>query len=242
MRRVERHHLKRNPLAVFLVDLQHSLSQRGQAVAIGVVVVVLVVVSVVGYIAWQERERQRAGGALANAMAVLEAEVSETPDSDDDSDRTYPTWQAKFEAALPKLREAADAYPKTAQGLQARYQAASVLAGLDRPEEAAVEYQLLVDFAADELYKLVGRLGLAEAHLSAGRYEDAIAILETQTSSVRSTVPVDAVLMRLGHVYREVNRSDDARAAFNRVTEEFPASVYATDAQTQADDLRQAGE
>ena len=243
MRREERHHLKENPLAVFLADLQETLSERGRAVAIVALMLILGAVSVVGYVAWQETQRQRAGDALAVAMAVLEAEVSEAPgETDTGAGPTYPTWQAKFEAALPKLREAADAYPDTAQGLQARYQVASVLAGLDRPDEAATEYQRVIDTAGDELYRLVGRMGLAEAHLTAGRYQDAIAILEAQTSAVESAVPVDAVLMRLGHVYREAGQPDDALAAFTRVTEEFPTSVYAADAQTQADALRQGEE
>ena len=136
------------------------------------------------------------------------------------------------------MREAADAYPNTAQGLQARYQVASVLAGLGRPDEAATEYQRVIDTAADELYRLVGRLGLAEAHLSAGRYQDAITILEGQTSAVESIVPVDAVLMRLGQAYRAAGQPGDALAAYTRVTEEFPASVYAMNAQAKVDSLR----
>ena len=242
MRREERHHLKENPLAVFLTDLQASLSDRGRAIAIATGVLIVGAASVAGYVTWQEAQRQRAGDALAEAMAVLDAEVSDAPSTGTESGQTYFTWQAKFEAALPKLREAADAYPDTAQGLQARYQVASVLAGLGRPDEAATEYQRVIDTADDELYRLVGRLGLAEAHLSAGRYQDAITILEAQTSAVESAVPVDAVLMRLGHAYREAGQPADALASYTRVTDEFPASVYAMDAQAQADILRRSEE
>ncbi len=53
-------------------------------------------------------------------------------------------------------------------------------------------------------------LGLAEAHLTAGRYQDAISLLEGQTGSLESTTPVDAVLMRLGRAYQLAGQSDDA--------------------------------
>ncbi len=241
MRREERHHLKENALAVFLSDLQDSLSERGRTVAVVVALVVVGVVAAGGYAAWQESQRQRAGDLLAEALTVLEAEV--VPPGQDPAEgtsgETYPTWQAKLAAALPRLQEAADAYPETPQGLAARYQAAAALASLGRADEAVSEYQRVVDIAGDELYGQMGRLGLAEAHLMAGRHTDAIALLETQTSTVDSMVPVDGVLMRLGQAYRAAGQPDDALAAFTRVTEEFPTSVYFPDAQVQADALRQ---
>ncbi len=245
MRRKERRHLKENVLAVFLSDLRESLSERRRSIVILCGTLVVGVAGVGTYAAWQDTQRQRAGDLLARALTVLEAEVVPSPDDPVASGSggmppdTYPTWEVKFEAALPRLQEVADAYPETVQGLAARYQAAAVLTGLGRDGEAAAEYERVADIAGDQLYGQMGRLGLAEAHLSVGRYTDAIAVLDSQMSVVGSVVPVDAVLMRLGHAYREVGRSDDALAAFTRVTEEFPASVYWLDAQVQADALRQ---
>ena len=49
---------------------------------------------------------------------------------------SFATEAAKLNAALPKLKAAADAYPDTAAGITARYHYASSLAALGRHDEA----------------------------------------------------------------------------------------------------------
>ncbi len=152
---------------------------------------------------------------------------------------SFSSLEAKLEAALPQLLTAADAYPSTQQGLTARYQAAAVLIALERAAEAVVQYRQVMDLAGDALYGQMSRMGLAEALLLTGQPQEAIPLLEGQTSSLESLIPVDAVLMRLGHAYQLAGQPDDALAAFNRVVEEFPISMYFTDAQQQVETLRQ---
>ena len=152
---------------------------------------------------------------------------------------SFSSLEAKLKTALPQLLTAADAYPSTQQGLTARYQAAAVLIALERATEAAVQYRQVMDLAGDALYGQMSRMGLAEALLLTGQPQEAIPLLEGQTSSLESLIPVDAVLMRLGHAYQLAGQPDDALAAFNRVVEEFPISMYFTDAQQQVETLRQ---
>ena len=152
---------------------------------------------------------------------------------------SFPSLEAKLEVALPQLVAAADAYPDTQQGLTARYQAAAVLIALERADEAAEEYRRVIDLAGDTLYGQMSRMGLAEALLLTGEPQEAIPLLESQMSSLESVVPIDAVLMRLGHAYQLAGQPDDALAAFNRVVEEFPISMYFTDAQQEVETLRQ---
>ena len=154
---------------------------------------------------------------------------------------TFPTLDAKLETALPELLAVADAYPSTQQGLTARYQAAAVLIALERADEAAGQYQQVIDLAGEALYGQMSRMGLAEALLLTGQPQEAIPLLESQTSSLESLIPVDAVLMRLGHAYQLAGQPDDALAAFNRVVEEFPISMYFTDARQEVETLRQGG-
>jgi tetratricopeptide (TPR) repeat protein len=152
---------------------------------------------------------------------------------------SFPSLEAKLEMALPQLVAAADAYPDTQQGLTARYQAAAVLIALERADAAAEEYRRVIDLAGDTLYGQMSRMGLAEALLLTGEPQEAIPLLERQMSSLESVVPIDAVLMRLGHAYQLAGQPDDALAAFNRVVEEFPISMYFADAQQEVDTLRQ---
>ena len=154
---------------------------------------------------------------------------------------SYPTVEAKLEAALPQLLAVADAYPSTQQGVTARYQAAAVLVALERADDAVTQYQHVIDVAGDALYGQMSRMGLAEAHLLTGQPQEAIALLESQTGSLESIIPVDAVLMRLGRAYLLAGQPDDALATFNRVVEEFPISMYYADAQQEVETLRLDG-
>ena len=151
---------------------------------------------------------------------------------------TFPSLNAKLEAALPQLLAVADAYPNTQQGFTARYQAAAVLVELERADEAAAQYRQVIDLAGETLYGQMSRMGLAEALLLTGEPQEAIPLLENQNSALESLIPVDAVLMRLGHAYQQAGQPDDALAAFNRVVEEFPISMYFTDAQREVETLR----
>ena len=274
MRREERHHLKENPLAVWITELRQAVVGRGGAVTTALIVVGVGLVAAAGYLGWQERRAELAGDLLGQAMAVVEAqvvpppatvvdEVDEPPADDgpaaeeeteadpDDTDPvplsttfeqppgTYPSLDAKLEAALPRLLEAADRYPRTAAGITARYHAATVLVTLGRSEEAISQYEQVIELAEGEIYGSMAVLGLADVLTAAGRPEEAIALLEGETAAPESVVPVDAVLMQLGRAYHRAGQADQALASFTRVVEEFPLSAYYTDAQQQVDALRQ---
>ncbi len=182
-------------------------------------------------------------GPAAAATDVVDNPSSETPPSLPadfvQPPGSFPSLEAKLELALPQLVAAADAYPRTQQGLTARYQAAAVLIALERADEAAEEYRRVIDLAGDTLYGQMSRMGLAEALLLIGEPQEAIPLLEGQMISLESLVPVDAVLMRLGHAYQLAGQRGDALAAFNRVVEEFPISMYFTDAQREVENLQQ---
>ena len=287
MKRAERHHLKENPVAVFVTQVQEAFRERGSSVVIGVTAVLAIVLGGGGYFAWQQWQNGRAGSLLAEALtvagapvvpppapgdaeaeaagAVTEGEVAIEPaatstapasaaDAESASDAippapaepapfvqppgSYPSEIARLEAAVPKLLAAADAYPSSLSGITARYQAAAGLVALGRTDEAAEQYRQVISAAGDRIYGRMATLGLAETHLLAGDYEAAIALLEGETAVVDSDVPVDAVLMRLGRAYRLAGRPGDALAAFTRVVEEFPGSLYFLDAQREAETLR----
>ena len=154
---------------------------------------------------------------------------------------TYPSLAAKFEEAVPMLLAVAEEFPTTVSGISARYQAAAALAVLERPAEAGEQYERVIADAGDGIYVRMATLGLSEVRLLAGDYAAAIALLEGETAVVASDLPVDAVLMRLGRAYELAGQNGDALAAYTRVLEEFPGSLYFTDAEREAESLRNAG-
>ena len=238
MKRAERHHLKANPLAAGLQPMLESV--RGGRWAAGAVIVLGVLLVGTSVFGWQQWRTSRASELLASAMAIVDAPVVPPDDGQSavgTSAGAYPSEAAKLETAVPRLIEAADTYPGMTQGIVARYQAAVALGALGRTTEAAEQYQRLIEVAGDGIYGRMARLGRAEAHLQAGEYSDAIALLEAESQLADAEFPVDAVLMRLGQSYRLADLPAEATLAFQRLVDEFPASGYRFDAERELDTL-----
>ncbi len=269
MRREERQHLKENLVAKIVVGVQNRLADGGRLMMVLISIIMLGLVGVAGFYTWTGMNEQRAGELLARAMETLGAAVvspeDEAPSAEGEGEGegeevaspeqegesasrpavfvqppgSYPSLEAKLEDALDHLLSAANEYPTTQQGLTARYQAAAVLVALERPDDALPHYRQVMVAAGDELFGQMSLMGLAEALLLTGQASEAILLFESQIGSLESLVPIDAVLMRLGHAHQLVGQSDDALAAFNRVVEEFPVSIYYTDALEEVETLTQ---
>lgn len=253
MRREERHHLKDNPLATAMTRIQSALEVRGRTLAVAGAIVAVAAIGVGGYFAWQQQRANAAGELLADALIVLDSQIAAPPAIDDATDESsaewvqpagsFPTEEARLEAALERLVTLANAYPDLRPGIAARYEAASALVALGRLDEAAAAYEQVIAAAGDPLHAAVARLGLAETRILGGDAAAAVELLEQETMGAESAVPLDAVLMRLGHAYELAGQDSDALAAFTRVMDEFPLSIYASEARRKSDalDLAAAG-
>lgn len=254
MKRSERHHLKQNPLASFLAELSETDWVNTRAVAGGAVVVGALVVAGAVF-GWQQYRSSRASALLAAAMAIVDAPVVATETADDTGGvasmadagvpTEFPSVAAKLETAVPRLLEAADAYPSLSQGIVARYQAAVVLGVLDRTGEADTQYQRVMELAGEGVYARMARLGRAEALLAAGDYDGAITLLaEASAASATDSagLPRDALLMRLGQAYALAGQSAEATSTFRQLIDEFPASGYRFEAQRELDTLPLQGD
>ena len=268
MRRSERRHLKENAFAAAIGNLQGQVQRFGRALTIGLLIVVCCLIVFGGYSWFTSRATAQAGTLLANALAVADAPVMPPPppssivDTFDDAAEpdsepteasdaagasaeftqpvgTYPSLEAKMVEALPRLIEAADAYPTTGPGITARYRAGAALAALGRHEEASAQYQQVINSSDAGVYTRMAVLGLADTYIAQGGYEDAIALLEqsTLTAGPVAELPIDGVLMRLGHAYDEAGRAPEARATYQRILDEFPLSLYAAIAETELEAL-----
>jgi TolA-binding protein len=69
--------------------------------------------------------------------------------------------------------------------------------------------------------------------MAAGRHDDALKIY-TDVAAVRDgALPVDGLLMQLGRASKRAGKMAEARAAFQRVIDEFPESGFVSVAQQQ---------
>src|SRR5688500_17584190 len=136
MKRDERHHLKENEFANLVSRTSEGMRAHGRGVGMAAVLVVVALALVGGYFFWRSHREEKAGAMLAEAMATAQAPVQPPAIGTPAIAGTFPTEQARTAAALPKFLAAADAYPTTDAGIEARYQAAATLAQLGRHAEA----------------------------------------------------------------------------------------------------------
>jgi len=231
MKRTERHHLKENEFAEGLLGAKHWYEANSKTISYIGIAVALALAAVMGTMAYRQMIQGKASSALAAALAVAEAPVlppapAEAGKPPVQRPGTYPTDRARLEAALPKLLEVADAYPDSDAGIMARYRAAAALVAVGRTQDGAARYKEVVD-KGKGAYQVMARLGIAEAHLMAGQFDQAIASLKEVEALKSDDVPVDGVLMQLARAYQLAGKSADAKKTFKRVVDEFPQSPYA---------------
>jgi len=242
MKRTERKHLKENELQTFARETRDRLEGRRRESTAIVAVLVVIGVIAIGYFAWRERVQTRAHALLADAVAVQAARVGPPPAAGTPAANagglSFPTERERAQAALTKLKIAADAYPSTDAGLYARYQQAASYMTLGQPKEAAATYQQVIDRAGDKIYGQMAKLGLAEAHARAGQYDQAINTFRELSLRKDGPLPVDGILMQLGRTYLDAGKRVEAQQTFNRLVEEFPESPFSGDARRELENLK----
>lgn len=237
MKSTERHKLKENDFAHTVARTREMVDQRRKEVLVIVIAVIAVAAVIGGYLAWRASRDGKAEALLASALAVAEAPVYTPPPPAPGSPPpvqppgTFRTERERLDAALPRLQAAADAYPDTEAGITARFHLAATLAELGRYAEAEQRYQEVIQKAGSKsLYRQTARLGLGEAQLAQGKGEAAIATFKELSTDANSPLPVDGVLMQLGRAALVAGKSDEATRAFTRVVDEFPQSLYVSEA------------
>ena len=73
-------------------------------------------------------------------------------------------------------------------------------------------------------------MGLASAMSLGGKHDEAIKTYGELAAARDTMLPVDGVLMALAQANLKAGKTQDARAAFKRVVDEFPTSPYAGEA------------
>jgi TolA-binding protein len=229
-----RHELKQNEFAVATLTVAERLAEHRKTIltAMGVVGVVAIVAG--GVMAYRTRQANTAGAALGIAMATAEAPIAplSTLPGATQTPGTFPTAQARSEAAISAFTEVTTTYPGTEAARIASFQLGSALMAAGRAAEAEQAFAAVAS-EGNTVRGQAARLGQAEALMAAGRTDDALKIY-TDLAAVRDgAMPVDGLLMQLGRASQRAGRTAEARAAFQRVVDEFPESGFLQTAQQQ---------
>jgi outer membrane protein assembly factor BamD (BamD/ComL family) len=248
MKRIERKHLKENELAHTLEAARDYLEPRQGMFARIAMAIVAVVVVAIGIGLWRGRSQGESEQALAQALVALNAQV--VPAGVEGAEGvpaaaslgatgTFATEEAKLNAAVPKLKAAADSFPGTPAGIQARYHLAGALAALGKYQEAITAFDEVVNRAgSDSLYGRMARLGKADSQARAGQLDSAIETWKGMTSEEAAELPVDAILMQLARAYVQKGNTEEARKAFTQVVDGHPNSPYLPEAREELENLK----
>jgi len=247
MKSTERHKLKENEFAYTVARTRDMVQQRQREITLAASIIVAAIVLVGGFFMYRSTRNEKANTLLASALAVAEAQVVTPPPPAPGSPPpvqppgTFKTDRDRLEAAIPRLQQAADAYPNTEAGITARYRLAASLAELGRYAEAEQRFTEVVQKTAQkDIYHDTARLGLGEAQLAQGKGDAAMATFRDLSSDTNSKLPVDGVLMQLGRAALAAGKKDDATRAFTRVVDEFPQSMYVADAKGKLAEMKKA--
>lgn len=239
MKRTERQHLKENELRSLALTARGALEAKKRETTLTLGIVAVVAAIAVGYFAWRETVQGRAHALLAEAVAVQDARIGPPPaPGQPEQGLRFATERERAQAALTKLKVAADAYPSTDAGLYARYQEGATQMILGNPSGAAAAYQQVIDKGGNAIYAQMARLGLAEARARSGQYDEAIKTFQEMSQRKDGPLPVDGILMQLAKTYLEAGKKTEAQQTFNRLVDEFPDSPFSTDARRELETLK----
>lgn len=247
MKSIERRKLKENEFAYTVARTREMVEQRKREITMVATVVIAAVILVGGFFLYRSSRNEKADTLLASALAVADAQVVTPPPPAPGSPPpvqppgTFRTEKDRLDAALPLLQQAADAYPNTEAGITARYRLAASLAELGRFAEAEQRFSEVVQKTPQKnIYHDTARLGVGEAQLAEGKTDAAITTFRDLASDTNSKLPVDGVLMQLGRAALAAGKKDEATRAFTRVVDEFPQSLYVTDAKERLAEIKKA--
>jgi TolA-binding protein len=247
MKSTDRHKLKENDFAHTVARTREMVNERPREMATIAIGVLVVALALGGFAAWKASRDAKGTTLLATALAVAEAPVVTPPPPAPGSPPpvqppgSFRTERERLEAAVPLLQRAADGYPDSDAGITARYRLAASLAELGRYAEAEQRYQEVAQKAgAKSIYRYTARLGVGEAQLAQGKGDAAVTTFRDLASDTNSTLPTDSVLMQLGRAAQLAGKTDDATRAFTRVVDEFPQSLYVSEAKEKIAGLKKA--
>jgi tetratricopeptide (TPR) repeat protein len=248
MKSTERRRLKENDLAHTLTAARDFVEPRKRVVTGVLFALMLIVAAAIGVGVLRERTRSQGDSLLAEAMVALNAQVVPAGAQGAEgvpaaaqigATGTFATEEAKLSAALPKLKAAADAYPGSEAGIQARYHLAGALAALGRHAEAIEAFDDVAKRAGNgSLYGRMSRLGKADAQARAGQLDAAIASWKDMAAQNTDELPVDAILMDLARAYVQKGNTEEARKTFSQIVDQHPESPYTPEARTELENLK----
>jgi tetratricopeptide (TPR) repeat protein len=239
MKRELKRQIKQDELVSGFQQASQWTAAHGPEVKVTVVVVAIVGLAAFGLTTYLGHRRSEAERAFSAALDTFHAPVkAELPEgSEAPPGPVFTSAAEKNRKAAAEFDEVARKYGSVDAGRRAAYYAA--LARIELGEYDAAEKALneLAGRREDPLQSSLARLSLADLHRRRGQLDKAIEDYRRIVDDSAFVLPRDHALLELAATLEAAKRPAEAGAAYRRIVEEFPGSVYAAEARRRADHL-----
>jgi hypothetical protein len=206
----------------------------------GVLVVLLAAGGALGY--FQGQRAKEADRALRDALTTFEAPVASDipPGADRPSGQVFATADEKYKTAAAAFDGVERRFGSSTNGLRAKYYAA--LCRIQLGQNAEAEKALKeIQSRGGGLEPELARLALADLYRRSQQVDKAVEAYRGMATNPTANVPRDYALINAAQALEDAKRWGEARAAYRQVFEEFPASVFASQARARVEYLQTQG-
>jgi tetratricopeptide (TPR) repeat protein len=221
-----------------------AAAHRGE-LRIGLGAAAVVAVAVVAFVYVQGNRAREAEAAFREAVTTYQAPITAEiqAGADKPTGQVFPSAEEKYKAAAAAFDGVDRRYGSLAVGERARYYAALCRVELRQYPEAEKALRAVASQRDNtRLEPALARLALADLMRRQGQVDKAVEEYRAIAGDGGLPVPRDFALMSLAGTLEDAKRLSEAGAAYKRLTEEFPASVYAAEARRKAGFLQSATE
>lgn len=212
-------------------------------IGIGVVVVVAAAAAALVYV--QGNRAREAEAAFREAVTIYQAPITAEiqPEADKPAGPVFPSAEEKYKNAAAAFDGVERRFGTLAVGERARYYAALCRVELKQYAEAEKALRAIASRKDNtRLEPALARLALADLLRRQGQVDKAVEEYRAIAGDGGLPLPRDFALMSLAGTLEDAKRLAEAGAAYKRLTEEFPSSVYAPEARRRAGFLQSANE
>lgn len=242
MKKEHREEIKQDEFTSFVERaLAWATTHRDEVrIGAGVVVVLLAAAGALGY--FQSQRAREADRAFREALTTFEAPVTAELTSGEDrpAGHVFATTEDKYKTAAAAFEGVARRYGSKLVGIRAKYYAALSRMELKQYGEAEKELKEVQASGAGRLEAELARVALANVYRRSGQVDKAVEAYQGLATNPTANMPRDFALMSAAQTLDDAKRWSEARAMYQELLEQFPASVYANDAKARAEYLENA--
>src|SRR6266540_147364 len=194
---------------------------------------------------WARTHQREAERAFMEAVAIYEAPVASelAPGADKPTGPVFPSAEEKYKTAAAAFDGVERRHATLPVAVRAGYYAALSRIELKQYVEAEKALRALAEKKdGSRLEPALARLALADLHRRQGQVDKAVEEYRALAGDSGFPLPRDYALMSLAATLEDAKRLAEAVAAYKRLTEEFPASVYAGEARRKGEYLQTAAQ